>query len=394
MIGCQILFNYLLVSVLELGVGGLGLAAILGRLTPLVVSLSVCFIMVRNGQFAWNGFSTRALLGWKPMIKLGVSGAINAFAELALFEISIFFSQFDGTNTLAVVIIVMQLSSALWSIALGMSRASATLIGTALVEGDADKTRYYMKLTILNSAILSATLTILTYCLRNYEVLLFSNDVAVKDLFVASYWVICILVPIDHTQTALNQGILVAFGAQRFTAWSMSIACYVIGLPIILVTIFLTDLKVTGIFIGVTIVALIMVITASVKIWKVDIDKEIGKSMKRASNSKGKQSDRVDDVGAVGAAEIHENPACTANIVEKESTIMETIEIKEEDKDEQDIDNAGENCEHTRDDKCVSFADGQGSDCSDFNEKRYVIFSLVAALLVSVILTGVSFIRQ
>ena len=58
MVGCHILFNYILVTVFQLGVYGLGLAAILGRLLPLLVSLTVCFVMVRlgGGSFLGTGF--------------------------------------------------------------------------------------------------------------------------------------------------------------------------------------------------------------------------------------------------------------------------------------------------------------------------------------------------
>ena len=139
MVRCHILFNYILVTVFQLGVEGVSLAAILRRLLPLLLSLTVCFIMVRRGKFSWNEVSTLALLGWKPMVKLGLAGAI-------LYEIAVFLSQFDGADALSVVIMMSQLTIIWWAVAYGMARASATLIGMALGEGDANKTRYFMNL--------------------------------------------------------------------------------------------------------------------------------------------------------------------------------------------------------------------------------------------------------
>ncbi|XP_063683655.1 uncharacterized protein LOC134818153 [Bolinopsis microptera] len=281
MIVSHCLANYVLVVVLKLGLNGLGVAAIVSRILPLTVSLTICCVMIKQDQFAWNGFSARALLGWKPMMKLGISGALNVFAEMVLFEISTFCSQFDGAVAFSVVIIAHQLVSIWWSIALGMSEAAATLIGTAMGEGDAEKTKLCMKLTVVNSVLVSSVLAVVSYCLMSYEITLFSSDNDVKSVFMTTFWIICLGIPVDHIQTSLNQGILVSFGAQNFTCFTMSIACYGIGLPIVLGTIFFTDMKVAGVFIGLVAAALVMLVCAVLKIRTVNIENEIEKSRKR-----------------------------------------------------------------------------------------------------------------
>ena len=154
-----------------------------------------------------------------------------------------------------------------------MSEAAATLIGTALGEGDAEKTKLCMK---VNSVLMSSVLAVVSYCLMSYQVALFSSDNEVNIMFMATFWIICLGIPVDHIQTSLNQGILVAFGAQNFTCLTMSIACYGIGLPIVLGTIFFTDLKVAGVFIGLGAAALVMLVSAVLKISTVNIGHEIG----------------------------------------------------------------------------------------------------------------------
>ena len=389
MIGSQILFNYVLVNVHQMDVKGLGFAALLGRLTPLVVSLSVCFVMVWKGQFAWNGFSNRVFLGWKPMIKLGLSGVIHYFAEQALFEVGIFLSQFDGATTLAVVIIVMQLYVLAWSIALGMSQASAALIGAALVEGHIDETKYYMKLSIMNSTVLSITIAVIAYCLRSHAVLIFSDDNDIKEQFQESFWIVSILYPIDNMQTTLNEGILVAFGAQSYTARSMSVSTFFIGIPIIFITIFLSDLKMIGIFIGFIAMVSIMVVTASAKIWKVDIGKEIEKARQRVSSNNDKLSDCIDEVENFETAEIHENPECSTNHDGNalEKTIqLETLEFKVEDVCEEEI-NKKENGSEPN--------PGIGSTTDGGKkEMKYVFLMFASAAVFCATLAGVSFIGK
>ena len=393
MIGSHVLFNYILVNVLQLGVAGLGSAAILGRITPLTVSLIVCFVMIRKDRFAWNGFSTRALLGWKPMIKLGVSGAINAFAEMALFEISTFFSQFDGTVAMSVVIIEMQFVGAWWSIAMGMSRASATLIGSALGEGDSEKVRSYVKLSVFNVVVVSAGLAAASYYLRSYEVLMFSSEEEVTDLFVGTFWAVCLTIPPDHIQSVLNHGVLVAFGYQSYTAWTMSIACYAIGLPVILATIFFSDLRVSGIFIGIVIADCIVLVTASVRLWKVDIDKEIASSDKRVTGDKETQPCHEDDGECL---EIRGNPECVVSyekFVEEETINTENGTDWKPDEDYENF-NSEPRVTILENSTQSWAADEQKNMHADFKEARNVVLAFVSAAVVCVSLTGASLARK
>ena len=384
MVGCNILFNYILVTVFQLGIDGLSLAAILGRLLPLLVSLTVCFVMVKRGKFSWNGFSSRALLGWKPMVKLGLAGAIECFAESFLYEIAVFLSQFDGADALSVVIIMYQLTIIWWAVAYGMARASATLIGMALGEGDTNKTRYFMKLSLLNSILVSTTLAIICYSLRNEEVLMFSSDGEVKALFLATIWVACLDIPLNNLQVSLNQGILVAFGYQEYTAWSMSIVCYLIGLPIMLITIFLSDLRVSGIFLGAIIVDVIMIVTASLKIWTVDIDNEINNSKERVDGDKGKSRDCV--AGAeTSVNEIYDNPTCSVKYDANDKTVRTQETATNNDKASDPNDDILED----------SLEEDQGRDLNaDFKEIRKVLLAFMAAVIFCVSLAGISLIRQ
>ena len=384
MIGSHVLSNYVLVTVLGLDVPGLGSAAILGRVIPLAVSLTVCFIMVRRGKFSWNGFSTRALLGWAPMIKLGVSGAVNAIAEMALFEISTFFSQFDGTTALSVVIVVMQLIAVMWAITLGMSRASATLIGKALAEGNAAKIRSYMKLSVFNAAVVSIILAILSFVFRKYEVQIFSSDREVMELFTSTYWLVCLKIPVDHIQTMLNQGILVAFGAQKYTACAMSIVCYVIGLPIILITIFFSDMKVTGIFLGILIVDSIMIVTASVRIWMVDITTEIKNSLERVSGEENKSQMRSTETDpGVLEGEIHENLAISSH-----GSKCENFDVSSKDNGEiKEIEETLTEAEETG-------AVKKGTKSEKSREIRNVVLAFLSAGVLCVVLAGVSLMRK
>ena len=365
------------------------------------------------------------------MVKLGVAGAIECFAENFLYEVAVFLSQFDGADALSVVIIMYQLTIIWWAVAYGMARASATLIGMALGEGDADKTRCFINLSLLNSILVSTTLAIICYSLRNEEVLMFSSDGDVKDLFLATIWVACLAIPVNNLQVSLNQGIFVAFGYQDYTAWSMSIVCYLIGLPIMFITIFLSDLKVSGIYLGAIVVDLIMIVTPTLKIWTLDIDKEINNSKKRVDGDKGKSRDcksrdcksrdcksrdcksrdcksrdcktrdcktrdcktrdckSRDSVAGTetSANEIYDNPTCSVKNNANEMTVLVQTQ--------KTATNDHKASDPSDDILGDLFEDDAGKDPNaDFKEIRKVLLAFMAAVIFCVSLAGISLIRQ
>merc|ERR1719197_1210445 len=107
--------------------------------------------MIKKGRFVWAGLSWSVLRGWKPMIRLGLSGSGALFAEICLFEIASFVSQFDGSTVLSVILINVQIIVVLLSVTIGIQCATAAHIGGALSEGNAKDVRQYQVIAILNT---------------------------------------------------------------------------------------------------------------------------------------------------------------------------------------------------------------------------------------------------
>ena len=378
----HLLANYLLVSVLGLGVGGLGLAAITGRLTALAVSVGICVVKVKRGVFAWNGFNIKVFLGWKPMIKMGFSGALLCFAEVGMYEMSTFTSQFIGTATLSVVIILFQIMAVWWSITFSISRAAATLIGKALAEGSALDVKMYLKLSLINTLLEAVPLALVSYLLRGYLVRIFQDDPEVVYIFTTTFWLACLGLTVNHFQTCMNQGVLIAFGEQSFIAWSMSIACYGVGVPFILMTIFLTDLGVTGLFLGFIISDTIILIAALVKFLRSDIGEEIKKSRQRVSNTTHDSSENVASRGGF------DNPVYKA---EGEEVGVGTISPRSS------TENGLNNVQDVLDDKCSLKempGDARSADKGEASrEVKGVLIVFFVAAVICVTLAGASLLR-
>ena len=287
MAASHFLANYILVSVLELGVEGLGLAANTGRFVALTVSFGICIYNIKRGSFPWNGITIEALLGWKPMIKLGLSGALFVFLKLLLLEISTFCSQFVSLNTLSVAVILIQIHSVFKSLAIASALTSSNIIGEALAERNVSNVKHYMMLTLINVSLEVVIGSAICYFWRGSLIRIFTHDQEVVELFCKVFWLACLFFVFSHLQMAVNQGILTAFGEQAYTARNVIWSCLLVGLPIVISTIFLTDLGLIGILLGLTITKFLLFITGLIKLWRTDISREIEKSRQRVAKSYG-----------------------------------------------------------------------------------------------------------
>ena len=319
MVAAHVLANYIFVSALGLGVEGLAVAAISGRFLALVVSLGICVLKIKSGSFPWNGINMKnELTGWKPMLKPGVSGALFLFIKISLVEVSTFCSQFVSMNTLSVVVILFQINWVFLSLAISVGLSSATLIGKALAEDNVSDVKQYMSLTMINVLLEVVPGTTIFYVWRGAMVGMFTDDPEVIDLYCRDFWLVCVFFMLAHFHVGVNQGILTAFGEQAYVAMNMTWSCLLVGLPIVISTIFLTDLGLIGILLGWTTTKLILLFAGLIKLWRTDIDGEIEKSRLRVENS------------TYGSLDINEADKMFKNH-DKESEEMETGARKEKD---------------------------------------------------------------
>ena len=285
MVAAHVLANYIFVSVLGLEVAGLAVAAIIGRFLALFVSLAMCVVKIKVGSFPWNGINLNVLTGWKPMLKPGVSGAVFIFIKTSLLEVSTFCSQFVSMSTFSVVVILFQINWVFLSSAIAVGVSSSTLIGKALAEENVSDVKQYMSLTMINVFLEVVPGTIILYVWRGAMVRMFTDDPEVIDLYSRVFWLVCVFFILAHFHVGANQGILTAFGEQAYVAMNMTWSCLLVGLPIVISTIFLTDLGLIGILIGWTTTKLILLLAGLIKVWRTDIGGEIEKSRLRVEKS-------------------------------------------------------------------------------------------------------------
>ena len=371
--------NYIIVSVLEFGVEGLGIAGFIGRFFGFATSLLICILNVKSGQFPWEGISTKLLLGWKPMLKLGMCGAGFHFIDVSMFEISTFLSQFVNTSTLSTVIILLQVLFVLWGAMFAIALTASNLIGQALSEGNLLKIRQYMQLTWINTILALVPSTLIPYFLRGKLVSIFTDDPEVFDLFTSWFWLGLLGLVASSFHMTINFGVLTAFGQQRFAAFTTGISCYLVGLPIVISSIFLTDLGLTGIITGWIASDTIVLLATLVKISRTSIEKEVEKSQMRVIEANTTYGS-LDTSDEKAAKTNFANIACVAEIEQVKSG--EASGSKKQDSNE------GENL--IEDDPSSSTMD----NIVGMNEEVWTVLGLFVVFgVLFATLAGISFLR-
>ena len=323
----HLLFNYILVGILSWETSGLALAVLGSNLTTLAVVLMICFVMIKKGTLLWGGIHEGLFSNWLPMIKLGLSGVVSTMAEIGLFQLAVFLSKFDGAIVLSTFLIQFRLISIAFTPNLGIAYSAAVLIGKALSRGDLNKVKLHMKLAILNVIIESLVLIIIIYLVRKPFMMLFTADEDVIKMGCDTMWWLCLQLPFDHLQVVLAKGILVPFGKQRYIAVTSSIVAYCVCVPVVAMAVFLTDLKIAGLYICYLSYGILQSLTTGYRIWKLDLRNEVHKASIRITESTFDRNQYSEDgTGTVNLA----YKAKDEEVVENGGTNTGTDNLEEE----------------------------------------------------------------
>ena len=307
-LGFHIFYNYILIVQLGLGVEGLGLACIATRLTGLV--LAGLYLFYKRSNMAWAGFTSRVWQNWSEMVKLGISGAVNVFAEMCVFEVATFLSQFIGQTALNTTLILFQITSISWSIGMGVAYSTSVLLGKALAQQDKDGSMMIIKAAIANAVLVGLIGFSVEYGLRFELPKLFSKDEAVRAMTASIMWIPAVNVTITYLQTCLSRGILVSFGKQRFIAATFVILGYGVTTPLTFASVFLTDLGPKGIWLNIIAFNVANLCIYGIKVYFfTDLDEELqivnervnltSRPEETAGEETGSVTKEVGDYGAV-----------------------------------------------------------------------------------------------
>ena len=180
----------------------------------------------------WPPLSYAIFTNWEEHLRLGLPGAASLFLEWGSYEVSAAFAGLLGGTRLAVHGIYMS-SVGLWYVVpLGVSNATAAMIGNQLGGGEAKNAALTAKIAMLCCLLWGLGNGILfTSFLRPYWISLFSDDPDVRQIAMSSMGVLFFYGLCDSSKCVL-MSILRGCGRPLITVYGNVLSCWLVQFPL------------------------------------------------------------------------------------------------------------------------------------------------------------------
>ena len=229
--GFNLLFHYVFINVLDLGLLG---AAFSTDLTILIFALSMLlYIRVKNlHRECWGGWTKECLNGWGEYLRLAVPGMFMICLEWWAFEIGMITTGLLGKEYLAANTLCLNFGAYAYLILSGVQIASIILVGNYLGEGSGAKAMTIARVSLFWGFLFFGTLFFVVFFVLNEQLpYILTDDETVIQLTAESLKVVAVMQAVDSIVN-VTSGILKGAGKQTFGAVTNFFGYYFIGLPV------------------------------------------------------------------------------------------------------------------------------------------------------------------
>lgn len=272
--------NYILLHSLNLGVMGSAAANSISQISTCLL----LFAYIRWKKLhveTWDGWSTAALQEWGSFMKLAIPSTLMVCFEGWIWEIGGFLSGMLGEVDLSAQHVLLELGTITYMFPLGVQAAACVRVGNALGAGDTNRALITSKVTLMISGILSVLQGIVLGCAKSVVGYIFTSDesiVAIVSLNLTLY----VFLQFFDGLVCVCSGILLGAGKQKIAALANLICYYCIGLPVGISLMFLAELRILGLGIGLLISVIIQACFFTTLIFKLNWKKVTEQAQKRA----------------------------------------------------------------------------------------------------------------
>ncbi|XP_064636780.1 multidrug and toxin extrusion protein 1-like [Lineus longissimus] len=279
-LGINALAQYLLIQVLDLGTTGSGLAMGLGMFAQFVLVLSYILIS-KMYKVTWGGLTMELFQSWGPFLNLAIFGLLNVNLLWLGFEVGTIVAGTLGDVQLGAQSIIFQLEMITYCFAIGTGIGGNIRVGQLLGANKPLHAKRAVKAIYMIVLMQSVVVVIVLLSLKDVIPLAFSNSPEIIKLSSD-------MIPILALYTAFDQmcgsssGILRGCGRQGTAALIIFVGMYIVGLPVGISLMLMTDLGTAGFWWGVTCSMVLQSIAFFVVVMRTDWEGEAEKAQIRA----------------------------------------------------------------------------------------------------------------
>jgi MATE family multidrug resistance protein len=215
---------------------------------------------------------TEIFQNWSTMIKLAMPSLVMYEADTIGFEIMTVMAGRMGTAEIGAHTLLIMLCASLYKVPLSMGVATGTEIAKCLGQGSARKAHRTATISLyLAGGIACAPFLMLT-SLRQFIPRFLTNDSRIVALMHDVMPIIATFQFIDAFVGVMNS-VIRGMGKQSFGAGVQLFGCYVIGLPTCALTALGLGWHLKGLWAGIALTMLVVVLLEGMYLWSVDWEK-------------------------------------------------------------------------------------------------------------------------
>uniref|UniRef100_A0A8C1UZD7 Multidrug and toxin extrusion protein n=1 Tax=Cyprinus carpio TaxID=7962 RepID=A0A8C1UZD7_CYPCA len=272
--------NYILLHSMKLGVMGSAAANSISQ-------ISICLLLFAYIRWkklhvdTWGGWSTAALQEWGSYMKLAIPSTLMLCFEWWVYEIGGFLAGMLGEVDLAAQHVLLEVGAITYMFPLGVHAAACVRVGNALGAGDTNRALITSKVTLMISGVLAVLQGIVMGSSKSVVGYIFTSDESIVKI-VSEILTLYVFLQFFDALVCVCSGILLGAGKQKIAALSNLICYYCIGLPVGISLMFLAELRILGLWLGLLICVIIQTCFFTTLIFKLNWKKVTEKAQKRA----------------------------------------------------------------------------------------------------------------
>uniref|UniRef100_A0A5B7BXK5 Protein DETOXIFICATION n=1 Tax=Davidia involucrata TaxID=16924 RepID=A0A5B7BXK5_DAVIN len=242
--------NYLLVSVLNLGIKGVALSGVWTNIN-LVGSLIVYIIISGVYKKTWSGVSTECLRDWTSLINLAVPSCVSVCLEWWWYEIMILLCGLllNPRATVASMGILIQTTSLIYIFPSSLSFSVSTRVGNELGANRPEKAKLAAIVGLSSSFVLGFSALLFAIMVRNIWAIMFTQDAEIVAL-TSMVLPIIGLCELGNCPQTTGCGVLRGTARPKMGA-NVNLGCfYLVGMPVAVWLSFYAGFDFRGLWLG------------------------------------------------------------------------------------------------------------------------------------------------